>query len=360
MLSGWPHGHPEMFYSILKGMNPLLSNRGFTPAENNKTVSSQVVRIGSDSTLKYFIAFLVVGTGLSVWLSYLFIGFNTLPTLKLFLVVQAVSLLLAVIMLFQTVLVQSRQFSYILIAAELLGLLTFFYYRFSFWFFLALLGFFLLWLQGFLRARGTLDGSIKVHFWRYGMVFLTSILSAFAMFWALFYAGLFYQSGGISLPAYTFVMTAANAGVEYAVPNFNPQARVDVFLYNLVSDELKNDPSFTNAPEAVKEQTLLSAAELVQQKIEAFTSLTIKPDETVVEYTYRLVLNGIKSLQERGLGAVLVLGILAFIFFTIKGAMFVIKWPLMVIVFLIYLLLQSVGVISIAAEMRQKELLSIK
>jgi ABC-type multidrug transport system permease subunit len=72
------------------------------------------------------------------------------------------------------------------------------------------------------------------------------------------------------------------------------------------------------------------------------------------------VSDGIRALQQKGLGAFVVVGIFLLIFLSIKGVMFFVQWPVLIFAFMLYLLLQAIGIISIGAEMRQKEVIIVK
>ena len=344
--------------------NSLLKNKGGAPVElfeKPQTPEEQkIVNAEFDHSLRYFIIFIVFGGSVAIWISFLLTALHTLPTPAGLVNVGLASILLMMAILFQTILIQSPQLNFILIIIEALALLAFFYSTFSAWFLLGSVAFVITWAIGFARARAALSEMLRISFWNYGTLMITTTITAFALFLSCFYVGLYQQQGGITFTAYKFVVSGAAPGLQYVAPNFNPETKVNSFLDGTIRDYFADQDNFNSLPETIKDSTVQQATTGAQARIVEFTKQILKPGDTIASYTFRWVSGGIKTLQERGLGAFVVIGIFLLIYFAIKGLMFFIKWPVLLFSFMLYLLLQAVGIVSLSSETRQKEIIIVK
>ena len=345
--------------------NSLLKDKGGAPVElftqpEKTEEEKRIVNAEYDHSLRYFLIFMVLGVGTAAWISYLLTAFHTLPSPSSLVNVGLVAILMLVVTLFQAVLIQSPQFNFILVVLEVIALPVFFYQNFSAWFLLAMVTFVISWLLGFARARAILNDAVRISFWRYSTVMIAAAITAFALFLAFFYVGLYQKSGGITFTAYKFVVGGAAPGLQYVAPNFSPDTKVDAFLNGTIRDYFEDQPEFSNLPSSTKESAVKEAETGVQARIVAFTKQVLKPGDTVASYTFRWASDGIRALQERGLGAFVVIGIFLIIYFAIRSVMFFVKWPVLLFAYMLYLLLQAVGIISITSETRQKEIIIVK
>ncbi len=337
----------------------LLRDKGGSPlqafSEPQKVVNSDL-----DHSLRYFVIFIFLGGGAALWVSSVLAQFSALPAPSNFWNVGLVAILLLIVMIFQAVLIQSAQFNFVLILLEGIALPAFFYSHFSAWFAIGTGLFVIASLLGFSRARTMIGGALKVNFWSYSTMMMTAAIAALALFLSSLYVGLYQQQGGISYNAYKFVVVSATPGLEYVTPNFNPDTKVDTFLDTTIKGYFDKQEEFNKMPSSSQKAVVAEASVGLLDQITAFTKVVLKPGDTVVSYTFRWVSDGIKTMQEKGLGALVVVGIFFLIFFGIKGVMFFAKWPVIIFCFMLYLLLQAVGLISIGAEMRQKEVIIVK
>lgn len=344
--------------------NSLLKNKGGSPVElfeqPKQPEEQKIVNAEFDHSFRYFLIFVVFGGSIATWVSYLLTEFHALPTPAGLVNIGLVSILLLVVMLFQAVLIQSPQFNFILIIIEAIALLTFFYSTFSAWFLIGIVAFIVAWTIGFARSRAALNEMLRISFWNYGTLMITSTITAFALFLSCFYVGLYQQEGGITFTAYKFVVSGTAPGLQYVVPNFNPETKVNSFLDGTIRNYFADQENFNDLPAEAKNTAVAQATTGVQGKIVDFTKQILKPSDTIVSYTFRWVSDGIKTLQERGLGAFVVVGIFLLIYFAIKSLMFFVKWPVLLFSFMLYLLLQAVGIVSLSSETRQKEIIIVK
>jgi hypothetical protein len=200
--------------------------------------------------------------------------------------------------------------------------------------------------------------ALKVNFWHYSSALITASIGALAIFLACFYVGLYQRAGGLSFTAYKLVTSAV--GFEYVVPNFNPETKVDSFFEELVKSKVNAMPEFQKLEPAMQDSTIKDAAKGIEGNVTAFTKLSVEPGETFLQYTYRVVIGLLNDAQQQGYGFLVISGLILSIFLTIKGLMFFVKWPVLFLAFILYILLQAIGIISIGAEMRQKEVIVVK
>ena len=344
--------------------NSLLKNKGGAPVElfeKPQTPEEQkIVNAEFDHSLRYFLIFIVFGGSVATWISFLLTALHTLPTPAGLVNVGLASILLMIAILFQAVLIQSPQLNFILIIVEAVALLAFFYSTFSAWFLIGIVAFIVTWAVGFARARLALSEMLRISFWNYGTLMITVTITAYAVLLSCFYVGLYQQEGGITFTAYKFVVSGAAPGLQYVAPNFNPETKVDSFLNGTIRNYFADQDTFNNLPDTAKDSTLQQATVGVQSKLVDFTKQILKPGDTIASYTFRWVSDGIRTLQERGLGAFVVIGIFLLIYFAIKSVMFFVKWPVLLFSFMLYLLLQAVGIVSLSSETRQKEIIIVK
>lgn len=294
-------------------MNSLLQNRGESILRGVE--SDPVLKAEVDSTLKYFLLFLVLGFSSALAFSYFFSRFNTLPSGELMLQTSVIGAVFLIILVFQTFFIQSFYFNLVLVLMHTGALLGFYFQPFSAWFLIAGLAFIMCWAFAFYSGRQELAMHLKFNFWRYSTITLVKLISGIALLLAFAYAGFYTRSGAVSYQAYKFTVSGI-PGVEYIAPNFVPNT-------SGLTKELQENVPMAN--------------------------------ENMLDYTYRLAIQGINYLQAHGLGFLVVVAIVVLIFFSTKGVMFFIQWPLLVICLLIYYGLLAGGVITIETETRQKE-----
>jgi hypothetical protein len=340
--------------------NPLLQNKGATALDAFTKEQTKVINADLDHSVRYFLIFLVLGGGAAVWVSILLTQFHALPGPLALVHVGLAATALLLVMIFQGLMIQSTQFNFLLIALEGIALPVFFYPAFSSWFVIGAFGFIAVWLSGFSRSRAMLSAVMKVNFWHYSTMVVGTSITAMALFAACLYVGLYQQAGGITFNAYKFVVSSASPGLEYVAPNFSPETNVDTFLDGTIKDYFQKQDGFSTLPAAQQQEVIKAATEGLGQRISDFTKEAMQPGDTVASYTFRWVSDGIRALQQKGFGAFVVVGIFLLIFLSIKGVMFFVQWPVLIFAFMLYLLLQAIGIISIGAEMRQKEVIIVK
>jgi hypothetical protein len=342
-------------------LSSLLREKGNSVINTfSDTSQHQVVSSELDHSLRYFCIFLILGGGAAVWISYVLSKFNALPAPATMLNVGLVSVVLLIIMVFQAMMIRSAQFNFLLVVFEGALLPVFFYSTFSAWVAIGSGLFIIAWLFGYSRARMMVSNVMRVSFWHYSTLMITTTITALALFLSSLYVGLYYQQGGITFNAYKFVVGGATPGLQYVTPNFNPETKVDSFLNSTIKDYFVKQSDFNKLPATNQQMVVQEASTGVIQQLSSFTKVILKPGESIVSYTFRWVTGLISAAQANGFGSLVVVGMFMLMYFALKGVMFFVKWPVLVVCFALYLLLQAVGVISIGAEMRQKEVIIVK
>jgi hypothetical protein len=343
-----------LFSSLLreKGNNVVDT---FAETDQHKVVNSEL-----DHSLRYFFIFFILGGGATIWISHVLSKFNALPEPATMFNVGLVSLVFLIVMVFQAMMIRSAQFNFLLVVLEGALLPFFFYQNFSAWLAIGSGLFIIAWLFGYSRARMMVSNVMKVNFWHYSTLMITTTITALALFLSSLYVGFYYQQGGITFNAYKFVVGSATPGLQYVAPNFSPETKVDSFLNSTVKNYFIKQSEFNQLPATNQQMVVKEASTGVIEQLSAFTKVILKPGESIVSYTFRWVTGLISTAQANGFGSLVVVGMFMLMYFAMKGVMFFVKWPVLVICFLMYLLLQAVGIISIGAEMRQKEVIIVK
>ena len=135
---------------------------------------------------------------------------------------------------------------------------------------------------------------------------------------------------------------------------------MDSFLDEAIAGYFTKQKEFTQLSAPAREQALRETTAGIRTQLTELTKVDLVPSETVASYSFRWLSETLQSLQEKGYGGLVLLTLFLIVYFGLKGLLFFMKWPVLIVAFLLYLLLQATGIISIAAEMRQKEVLVLK
>lgn len=349
------------YTKVMDIISPLLRDKGTSSvSEHAPRGMPTAPQSDVDHSLRYFFIFLILGGASAVWVSYGLSVFNGMPDGVRLTSLTLIGMVFLLVLIFQSVLIHSRILNVVLVVIEAALLPAFFYQSFTPWVAIAAIVFVLGWASGFSRSRAHLDNALRIHFWHYGTSILTAGITALALFLAVLYVGLYQREGGITFNAYKFVVSSATPGVQYVAPNFSPETKVSSFLENTITKYLKQQGEFIALPAAQQKAAVAEVGGGVLERLTSITKLALKPGESIIAYTFRWITQGIDALEQRGLGVVVVGGIFLTLYFGIRGAMFFLRWPILGIAMVAYLLLQATRVITIGAETRQKEVIVVK
>ena len=318
------------------------------------TPAAPVLRAEVDSTLKYFLIFLLLGFGSGLYFSYLLAVFGSAPSAGALIAAGAMCCAFLLIVVFQSFFIQSLYFNLILLFLETFGVFGYFYRPFSIWYIGAGLLFILCHAWGLNVAKREMNSTLKIHFWRYSSKVLTGLITGISFLGALLYIGVYQTAGGVSYEAYRF-STSGITGIEYVVPNFSLTTKTDTLFAQYAQQALKNDAQYNVLSKTEQDKVAAQAGAALKKQAESLTSLKIASDTSLLDYGYQLLKNFIKKLEDGGLGSLVLAAMIAIIFFSIKGVMFFLRWPLLIAASVLYFLMLSVGIISIQTEQRQKE-----
>jgi len=341
-------------------LNSLLRDKGGAPVGAFQPERPQVIDTESDHSLKYFFIFLFLGGGCAIWTSYQVLAFNLDPTSVRLLNVGVVLMIFLALSALQLVMIASSQLNLLLIMLETATVLSLFYIPFSGWFLIGGALCVAFWFFSFRHARNLLTDGMQIRLWPSASILLSGMITGLAFLLASLYVGLYQQAGGITLESYKFIVSGASPGLEYVVPNFNPDTNVDALLTGAVSNYIKKATDSGKLPAGLPDSVVRDSVSGLKEKLVGLTGLSIDPGESFIDYSFRYVTTGLKELQNKGLGWLVIGSILVVIFFSIKGVLFLLKWPVLICVLLIYQLLKSINVVSVGVEMRQKEVIIVK
>ncbi|MDO8601788.1 MAG: hypothetical protein Q7R62_01485 [bacterium] len=323
------------------------------------TAASYVTATDVDWSLKHFFVLLFIGAGCGILSSYLIHLFNTSPSFSTLLSAVLGLCALLTVIVFQSLLLKSFQLILWVTLAEIGGLLSFFYATLTPWLVfgaIALAGYC---ISGFLRGRLDLTDHLTVHFGRFAKIILGSGIAGFALFLALFYVGI-YRTNGISFGAFQFVTAGAAPILERFVPGYNADVQAETFFQEFARQQLKNNPQFVLLLTADQEEVVAQTGYQLRNQIAQATKTSVRSGETFESYMYRVLVHYSEAFNSQQLRIVPILIILLAIYSIIRGIMFLFKWPIIFVNYLIYRILLSVRLVYITTEPRSKEIIMTK
>jgi len=347
-----------MYRIDMQPLNSLLQDKGVNRQGSFSPEKQNVLNSELDHSLRYFLVFIFLGGIASIWFSYVMLLFRFSPSTLSLINLGIVGTIFLLVMIFQSVLIRSMQFNFFLVLIEAVALPAFSYNEFTPWQVVATVAFVAVWWLGYSRAQVMINAVVKINFWHYSAMLTSASISALAIFLACFYVGVYQQSGGLSFPAYKLVTSAV--GIDYAVPNFNPETDVGVFFESIIKSKVEALPEFQKLSPGDQRSVVQDSTGAILQNFTSLTKTAISPGESILEYTFRVVKEFLNRAEQQNYGYIVIIGIIISIFLFIKGVMFFVKWPVIFISFIIYILLQAIGIITIGAEMRQKEVIVVK
>ncbi len=337
--------------------NPLLNLR-----KERQIVQSSVdhSHSGIDHIYFYLFAFGILGIGTALWLSY---------NAKLFSVTFAgasaiwlggSAVVLAIVLLFQAVLVASRPWNCLLILLESVALLGSFYNIISAWLVAAALIFCVLVIRASLHTHTALKEAIKIRFHGYASKFDSAFFTALTLFCAVMIVGLYQHAGGITENGFMVLFRGLETPLSYSlgvtVSGSMPAEEIfEKYVQKHFSSGEIMQLSESQRHEAIKQ---MAQAALVQAGDQLSTPFL--PKETIGGYCYRLLLKGIAHIQALHLGPLIGFGILLLGVLFVRSFLIFVKIPVLLIAQIIYLLLKAIGIIRIDSEPCQREVIAAR
>jgi hypothetical protein len=320
------------------------------------SASTYVTETDVDWSLKHFFVLLILGAGTAIFSSYLLAGFNAAPALGT-LVAAAVGLCtLLIIFVFQSLLLKSFQLFLWVTLAESAGLLVFLYHAFTPWAIFGILMFAGYVITGFMRGRLDLTDHLRVHFGRFSRLIMQGAIGGLAIFFAFFYVGV-YRNSGVSFETFHFVTAGSAPVLSRFVPEYKPDMSVNLFFEEFARAQLINNPQFVLLTRADQEAVVAQTGFTLRNQIAQATKTPVAPQETFEQYFYRVSTSYLDTMNAQGLSLLPIMLMLLIIYFVIRGVMFFLKWPVILVSYLIYRLLFAIKVVYITTEPRSKEII---
>ncbi|PIT93285.1 MAG: hypothetical protein COU06_00825 [Candidatus Harrisonbacteria bacterium CG10_big_fil_rev_8_21_14_0_10_38_8] len=315
---------------------------------------------------KYFKIFLGLGVLVSLLTSYGLWRFNSSPRLGELGFLLIAVLLLFLVLVFQSLFVQSRKGLLILVLIESFFIFTFFYGSFSYWFLIGLLAWLVIGFFALRKSDNYLKEAKKIRFTYYVNPLVQGLLIGFVIFLSFMYAGIYQQVGSISYNIHEIFISGSAPAVRAFVPRFVPQMTVDSFIGSLIDAQLDDESSMLPEsvtknipPEGLDKSVVDQIKTEFTTSIEEFTGVEISSQVNVVDYTYLLVNNFFRSLSERGMFPVIILFVIILIFLPLRLVTLVIRWPVAWVCMGVYQLLKKTGVLVIETQQVPKEVLLV-
>jgi hypothetical protein len=345
-------------------MNELLRRSSIGNVEQSQDVrepAADVVRADLDSSLKYFIVFFVLGVTSAIAFSYSIFLFASAPGLGTLLQAAGAGGVLFLLVVFQTLLIKSWQYNTVIAIAESLALVSFLSGGFIAWYGVAAAAFFVSWLIGFRRSRKDIAERLRFDIRHYSLHVISHLTLGFALFIAIAYSGLYLHTQTISQNAYGFVFdTAVVPTLRVIGAPISKEVSVDTALGSYIRNQLERQSDFGLLNQTQKDQVVKQVAFELRNKIIQVTGTPVISQETVFDYTYRLLATWIAGQSGTSMEGVIAVLLFAAVFFIVKALLFALKWLVLFLCTLLYYLLVSFKVVSVQTESRPKEVIIVK
>lgn len=320
------------------------------------SASSYVTDTDVDWSLKHFFVLLIVGAGVGVFSSYLLAQFNATPRFGTLLAAALGLCALLTVTVFQSLLLKSFQLFLWVTLAEIAGLLTFFYASLTPWLVFGAIAFAGYCISGFLRGRLDLTDHLTVHFGRFSKIIMSSGIAGLAVLLAFFYVGI-YRTNGISFEAFQFIAAGSAPILDNFVPGYNNEVEAETFFREFARQQLKSNPQFVLLLAADQEQVIAETGYQLRSQVVTATKTTVQSGETFEHYLYRVLLHYSEAFDSQQLQILPIFIILLAIYSIIRGVMFLFKWPVIFVSYLVYRILLSIRLVYITTEPRSKEII---
>lgn len=323
------------------------------------TGGTYVTETDVDWSLKHFFVLLFLGAGLGVLAGYWLSLFNAAPGLStLLLALTGLSFLLAGIV-FQSLFLKSFQLFLWVALAETASLLIFFYARPSPWMVFGAIALVAHLISGFSKGRLDLTDHLRIHFGRFSRIVLNSGIAGLAVFFAFFYVGA-YRHSGVSFDAFRFVTAGSQPVLARFVPEYNENTQVEAFFEGFARAQLATNPQFVMLLESDQDQVVQQTGFQLRNQVAEATKTPVEANETFIHYLYRITVHYLIVMDEQRLSVIPIMLMLLAIYAVIRGTMFLLKWPIIVLSYIVYRILLSTRVVYITTEPRNKEIIMTK
>lgn len=312
-----------------------------------------------DWSLKHFFLFVILGAFSSALLSFIISRFNASPQFSEIGFALIASALLMVVVVFQTLLVKSKQLNAYLAIIEAVGLTSFLLPSLSSYLIAGAVCFAISVMIGHAHARNDLTNRLKVQFHRFTRLVTVSVVTGVAIFSSLLYAGMYRNANGVSFEAFQFLTAGSVPIVRGFIPSFLPEMSVDEFFLGLVQQQFAASPQL--APLSVSERTEVFRRLAIEfeNRLAVSTKVAAEVRESVLSYFYRVTNAYLERFSGESIPYLPLFVIIVSVYWILKGVMFFVQWAVVGISLGVYQLLQSTGLVYVAFEPRKKEIIML-
>lgn len=323
------------------------------------TSSTYVTETDVDWSLRHFFVLLGLGAAAGALCSYLMSGFNALPGFGLMVAALLGFCALLVVVVFQSLLLKSFQLFLWVTLAEVGGLLSFFLTSITPWLVFGVIAFAGYCIAGFLRGRLDLTDHLTVHFGRFSKIIMGSAIAGIALMVSLMYIGI-YRVNGLSFDAFRFVAGAGTPAFKSFVPSYSSEIETETFFKEFSRQQLKNNPQFVLLLTSDQEQVVAQTGYQLRSQIATATMTSSQPGEAFEHYLYRIANHYLDAFRTKQLQLIPIFLILLVIYSVVRGLMFFLKWPAILVSYIVYRMLISFRLVYITTEPRSKEIIMTK
>ncbi len=323
------------------------------------TAATYVTETDVDWSLRHFFVLLGLGAAAGALCSYLLAGFNALPSFGTMVAALLGFCALLVVIVFQSLLLKSFQLFLWVTLAEVGGLLSFFFSSITPWLVFGAIAFAGYCISGFLRGRLDLTDHLTVHFGRFSKIIMGSAIAGIALLISLLYVGM-YRVSGLSFEAFQFIAGTGTPVFERFVPEYNSDIEVGTFFREFARQQLKSNPQFVLLLTADQEQVVAQTGYQLSSQLATATMTSPQQGESFEHYLYRISNHYLDAFRTQQLQLIPIFFIILIIYFVVRGLMFILKWPAILLSYIVYRILISVRVIYITTEPRSKEIIMTK
>lgn len=323
------------------------------------TASTYVTETDVDRSLKHFFILLFLGGGLGVLASWLLSSFNAAPSLGTLVPAVLGMCLLLLVFVFQSLLLKSFQLFLWVTLAQVFGLLSFFLTALNPWIVfgaIVLIGYA---ASGFLRGRLDLTDHLTIHFGRFSKIIMAAVITGLAFFLSFFYVGL-YRTNGVSFDAFRFIAAGGEPVLRQFVPEYNAELGADEFFRQFARAQLASNPQFVLLLSADQDAVVAQTGYQLRSQITQVTKTSPQMGETFEHYLYRISVHYLEMFSGEQLQIIPIFLFVFVIYGVIRGVMFVGKWPVILVSYLLYRILISLRLVYITTEPRSKEIIMLK
>lgn len=220
---------------------------------------------------------------------------------------------------------------------------------------------FLIFIWGIRGLRSELESCLKIKFFRLAKAFLPKFGLGVAILIAFFGYLLFSSRDGfpVSFENFQFLLKLNEKPIGVLIKNFSFQKPLQVVLVDLLGQQsAAKIPNFEKLSASAQKIITESVVEQELISLNKFLGLKINAQDSVDKVVYDSLITKFNQFDEKAKKWIII-GMFVVLFLIIRALFIPVNWLLSIFAFLIYLFLLALDFVSIKAESRSKEVISI-